>query len=80
MMIEGLEPQMLENKNKPFTKEKKVYKELQDITAAALSLIQGLATKPKDADPNDLTEMKTLFELIKTSLFPATQKYFTKGS
>jgi hypothetical protein len=25
MMVEGLEPQMLENKNKPFTTDKKVY-------------------------------------------------------
>lgn len=80
MMVEGLEPKMLEHRSIPFAVESKVYKELSEITQVALELITGLGKKPKGSDPYDLTEMKALFVLIKTHLFPATETYFMKGS
>lgn len=80
MMVEGLEPKMLEHRSIPFAVESKVFKELSEITQAALELITGLGKKPKGSDPYDLTEMKALFVLIKTHLFPATETYFMKGS
>jgi len=39
--VEGLDASMLENGDVPFSKDKKVFKELSDITVAAISLIKN---------------------------------------